>query len=137
MRVTKFKKIFASVATFLAVLFFCSGGSLGMAMSMNNMKMNMGPNLTPHNMPCCAVESPVNSISHNIPVLVTSAKRLLKILAIAFFSLFSFVGLWIYLHRKIVSYSYIQYIRRRYGGWRLLQSIVSLFRLGILHPKTW
>jgi hypothetical protein len=130
-----FKKI-TMFLLFGAFLFFCSGGLMGIVFSMDNMDIAMGHNTESHAMSCCSVGNPLNSMDHNIPVLSVSIKKLLKILMVIFIAFFIYFILK-FLQLFYPGYFYIQHIRRRYGGWHFFNTFVNLFRIGILHPKTW
>jgi len=108
-----------------------------MAFSLDSMNMMMGQDIASHNMPCCSVESPVNSMNHDVPILSVSIEKLLKMLTAVLIGFFTYLILRKYLYLSNAVYLYIKQIRSLYGGWQLLNPLVNLFRIGILHPKTW
>jgi len=127
----KLIKIFAFLL-FAVMLFFNHGAIMG-GMASQDMEMSHGE--SNQLMPCCDLKTPFSSMPHYLAVLNSSANDILKF--IGFFGLLLF-SLFIIERNKGAGSRYNNYtkrIRELYGSSRYFDYFLSLFRLGILHPK--
>jgi len=129
----RFTKL-ATLFLLLAFALFCRGGGL----SFNLLHDGSMPSHDRTNMPpCCDIESPISNAMHITTVLPLSARDIFKLI-------FGLLAVFFVSRIKHFSYKrrdkllfYWKDIRLRHGSTKLFEYFSTLFRLGLLHPKTW
>ena len=127
-----------TLVLFIALIFFCRGASVGMAFSSHDTGMMDMSSAESHTMPCCDVESPLATMAHDSAIMngFSFEEFLTMIFGVFVASVVLFV-----LARKINlesrGFYYLQRLRYQYGSSNYFNFYISLFKRGILHPKTW
>ena len=118
---------FTIIATLVAFLFLCKGGSLSFVA--HNMTMGGDGNMP--SMPCCDVEAEA-SVQHDVGEVILPQKEIAQIAVLGL--ALSLLGALIAttLHKL----SYFLSRKNRFGSLALWNYFTLLFRQGILHPKT-
>ncbi|MCF6276564.1 MAG: hypothetical protein L3J07_01800 [Candidatus Magasanikbacteria bacterium] len=120
-------KILFSIGVFIALIVSCFGGSVAMAFS--GMQ-----NSSDHDMPCCTEQYTVNLGMHMYDFVLTSNpfEKILFSLVFSIFLSFIFSSL-----KNDNFYLYLKRVRSRFGDFSFFNYFSRLFKIGILHPKTW
>ncbi len=126
--------------TITSFAFFCGGLRLGVfAMPGHIMP---GASADMEMMPCCAMEVPASQMNHDYLPMLTSLEEILKAILLSLAG-FSLILLTVALNKQRIYalkqdfHQYMVHLRHRYGSWQILDHFRQLFRIGILHPKTW
>ena len=126
-----------TLALFVALIFFCRGASLGMTLSHDSVMMNMSAGES-YVMPCCDVESPLSVMSHDSAIMNGSSLSEFLVIILGVFA--AVVVLFIFTKKIILEsrgFYYLKRLRYWYGSPNYFNFYISLFKRGILHPKTW
>lgn len=120
---------YITIILLISLALFCKGASLGMLAHTGMDHTSMEEE---HSMSCCSEEMATSESGahHDIPINSVSYVAI----SIVFFGVFLLSILTVY------TIPYIHYVRsylQARGSPNIFSSYIQLFRIGLLHPKTW